>query len=125
MPVHITIEGFESLTNQQMFDMAVAHIAGTRQQSYKDGTCCYSGTGCNAAPFIKPEKRLAADSHGGWSMLVSHGLVSNHAEEFIEDLQDAHDRALRGNFMPEWKERMQSLAWRYDLDQTSINAVEV
>lgn len=96
--MNITIDGFEQLTKQQMFDMAFAHINSTGVPSVLPGTttCTYSGSGCNAAVLIKPELRVMADetNQNSWGSLVSRGLAPSHEREFIQGLQLVHDRAV-------------------------------
>ena len=95
---YITIDGFESLTKQQMFDISAKHILGTGKCSLNSaGTCSYAGSGCAAAPFIKPEYRDKADNYGtspagtSWHDLVEGGYAPAHEQKFVTDLQLSHD----------------------------------
>ena len=116
-----SIEGFDSLTKQQMFDMSAAHILSTKRKScYEDAPkCFYSGSGCGAAVFIKPEGREVCDNsiNGTWEGLASDGLVSSHEAEFVQKLQWAHDDASSSpeDFLDSWKTRMRSVAAEYRL----------
>jgi hypothetical protein len=90
------IDGFDKLTKQQLFDISRKHLEGTGQCSVRthDGLCVYSGTGCGAAPFIKPEHRRDADRYGSWrSLIKQEGFASTHESNFVVALQRAHDSA--------------------------------
>lgn len=116
-PTYITIDGFEQLTKQQLFDISLNHIRTTRERSMGDGgaDCTYQGKGCAAAPFIKPEHREFADTGGiglnaaPWSTLASKMLVPGHESVLVQSLQHCHD--LAGNdFMKDYEQRMSNLA---------------
>ena len=116
-----SIEGFDSLSRQQLFDMSAAHILSTKRKScYEDAPkCFYSGSGCGAAVFIKPEGREVCDNsiNGTWEGLASDGLVSSHEAEFVQKLQWAHDDASSSpeDFLDSWKTRMRGVAAEYRL----------
>lgn len=95
MDEFITIEGFESLTEQQLFDMSVRHVGSNSRPSVdQEGVCSYAGIGCGAAPFIKPHERPRSElTNRTWGALYQQELVPEHHWEFILDLQQAHDRA--------------------------------
>lgn len=100
------IEGFEQLTLQQIFDMSLNHLRTTRVKSVAPLTssCLYGGTGCAAAPFLKPEKRKELDDTGSWSWisLVEEGIVPGHMRGQIRSIQAIHDNCSdfrSGNFM--------------------------
>lgn len=122
-----TINEFESLTKQQMFDMAAKHIITTRQQSVdEDCQCCYSGSGCAASVFLKPECREKADnlSAPGWIRLADRGYVPVHEKTFIGELQLCHDSATNGEaFFYNWIRRMHELAKSYGLGTAVLDEV--
>lgn len=129
----IVIDGFEDLTQEQMFDMSLDHIATTRKASLcPDGGCIYGGSGCNAAPFLTPEGRIYADTKYrgmGWGTLVDKGEVPKHHEGIIYALQGAHDYAAvrHGSdtvgFMLTYVSRMAEIAGGYKLDTTKLQAL--
>lgn len=88
------IDGFENMTKQQLLDLSVAHLLGTRKPGVRENTsaCVYSGSGCGAAPFIKEAFRGEADREGSWEG-VSAAFGSHHEMDFIMALQRAHDDA--------------------------------
>ena len=122
----ITIDGFEQLTQQQIFDMAVEHIGNTKQKSICGKGCVYSGSGCNAAPLLKPEYHRTADATGSWQDLVESKLVPKTNFLFIDELQSAHDDSYNDeSFMRTWYYKMFNLAEIYKLDTTKINALPI
>lgn len=122
----LTIEGFESLTKQQLFDISLSHIRTTREQSMNGTvTCTYQGKGCAAAPFIRPDQRAAADRGCGvrtsspWEVLaMDDGLVPQHEWKFVQQLQSCHDLAGQYNFMLSYERRMEALAREFSLTYT-------
>jgi len=122
-----TIPGFKKMSKQRIFNLAVAHIAKTRQPSVNDdGNCAYAGSGCNAAPLLLPSAHVAMDKIGGWDELVAKGKVPENNADFIERLQAAHDQAWtrhRDNFMEMWKDNMYNLANRYNLSVSTLHKV--
>ena len=128
MSKFITIDDFENLTKQQMFDMAAKHILTTKKKSVSEhGACLYSGSGCAASVFIKPEFRKTADDLDsldgtGWSHLVCENLVPDHLPKFVVDLQVAHDCSDSGpNFLTDYVQRMCVVAARYKLDSSILD----
>lgn len=103
--MHWTIPEFTSLTKQQLFDRALEHITETGCASFDDvaGQCLYSGSGCNAAPFLKPEYREMADDFSGWHNLLLNNKVPDHYAGFIGALQDAHDNAGVTGSIQNWR----------------------
>lgn len=127
MSKYATIEGFEQLTKQQMFDMSVEHISKTRKKSVKEGewgssTCSYSGIGCAAAPFIRPELRESAEGNS-WHVLSRDGRVPLHNSDLVQELQDCHDAARTEYFMRDWKYGMKQLAVRENLSTEKLDRV--
>lgn len=124
---HITIEGFEALTQQQLFDMSAKHIIeqGKPGQS-SSGTCSYKA-GCAASIFIKHDERSYADDSGSWEDLEIHGDVPETHSDFVERLQICHDRAAietfkdgGEGFIADWSARMQILAKQYNLNTDAL-----
>ena len=118
MTQYITIEGFESLTKQQMFDMSAKHVLANGRRSTDAGGCVYSGIGCAAAPFIKPEDREAADSAEAgstWPFLCSANLVPGHNSGLVAAMQRCHDSADSNGFVKDFKKRMREVAEWYNL----------
>jgi len=120
----ITIPGFTGLSIQQLFDLSARHILTTRKRSTNDEGCTYSGCGCAAAPFLDPNERLYADSYGSWPGLVCEGLAPDHHASFIHKLQMCHDGAHNdATFMKDWAAEMRTLADRYKLDASILDAL--
>lgn len=126
------IDGFETLTMQQAFDMAAAHIGKTGKKSMRYGDsstcpvpmCCYSDSGCNASVFIKPEFHGELDflEDPGWEHLVYNGHVPNHLSSFIPQLQNAHDDTFDGErFRDSYLRNMRQLAEDYGLYTDGID----
>ena len=118
MTQYITIEGFESLTKQQMFDMSAKHVLANGRRSTNDGGCVYSGIGCAAAPFIKPEYREDADrveAGSSWPFLCSANLVPGHNSGLVTAIQKCHDSAGSACFVGDIKKRMLEVAEWYNL----------
>jgi hypothetical protein len=123
-----TVDGFNELTSQQMFDMAVEHIQKTRMRSQANDLpgCSYSGIGCAASVFLKPEYREKADStgSGSWYSLINYGVASSHNAELISFLQSAHDDTTSGKnsekFMREWNSGMRQAAALFDIDTSKL-----
>ncbi len=97
MSNYITIPNFEQLTRQQMFDMAAKHIMSTGvpsvvQRADSQWTCCYRGTGCNAAPFL--QRDLLAEKHEiNWYAMTVHKFAPEYEVFFVRGLQAVHDSA--------------------------------
>jgi hypothetical protein len=118
------IPGFKKLSKQRILNMAVAHIAVTRQLSIRDGGCVYGESGCNAAPLLTPDGRALADSIGSWDYLVETGVVPGNNAAFIKELQEAHDSVrIAQDFMPTWKDNMRKLAERWNLSTSTLDKV--
>lgn len=120
-----TIPGFQKMSKQRIFNMAVAHIAKTRQASMDSGgSCAYAGSGCNAAPLLRESCRADADNIGAWDELVERRIVPTTNAEFIRELQYAHDDASStNNFMEGWSRRMRNLATEYNLSTSTLDKV--
>ena len=119
---YITIPGFEKLSKQELFDMSAAHICSTRQKSYGSVVgCSYAGSGCAAAPFIRPEHRQRADKYGTWARQVDLLLAPDHETSFVLALQCCHDFATERGFFDDWKRNMCSLAERHGLSTAKLD----
>lgn len=126
---YITIPNFSRLKPQTLFNRAVKHIGKTQRQSLKNGVCCYGGTGCNAAPFIREDQREAADALGSsssWAELVQAGMVPQTNKQFISELQSAHDKIgpeYGMGFMQSYDHRMRELAEEHGLNTKALDAL--
>ncbi len=124
MSNYLTIDGLESMTEQQNFGLSAKHIMTTQQKSVSDnGLCVYSGIGCAASVFIKPEFREEADStgSGSWNALTGYGVAPLHNLNLICLLQNAHDDAPSGErFIPGWNSNMRDIADTYNLDVSKL-----
>ena len=130
----LTIDGFETLTRQQLFDMSASHIMTQGKPGMAStGNCSYS-QGCAASVFIKPELIAEADSGGSWDDLEREEYVPETNSDFVNKLQLAHDRAalaalasLRddssdlGGFMADWSQRMRDIAKVYNLNTEALS----
>ena len=134
-----TIEGFESLTSQQAFDLSASHILKTKQKSVRldqspnGGTpiqsCVYSGIGCAASVFLKDdETRAKCDNRAGkaggssWYALCGSGLVDPANAVLISLLQQAHDCVENDDdFLDCWKENMRNIANVNKLDASILD----
>lgn len=118
-----TIEGFEKLSRQELFDMSLAHVRKTGQKSkFPDGSgCAYTGVGCAAACFLREECKGQADVAGGhnngtpWGQLLQHGKVPRHEKNLVADLQWCHDQSRNDSFMFDYEQSMSTLAFREGL----------
>lgn len=121
---YFTIDGFEQLSKQQMFDMAVTHLARTRQRSsLLSGACTYSGVGCAASVFLKPESRETADkviSVPAWHHLAERGFVPSNYVGFVSELQRCHDGADGERFVDSVRGRLFHLAEEHQLDDSKL-----
>lgn len=124
----LTIDGFEAMTPQQVLDMSVKHLCETKQRSELNGRCSYQGSGCAAAPFLRPECRQRADTAHegrsmGWVGMVRALLVPDVHAELVSDLQYAHDGAYDpyGDFLPQFLRAAHHVATERNLDTTLID----
>lgn len=124
-----TIHGFEKLTQQEIFDKAAHHILSTGKKSVEEcGTCTYSGSGCAAAPFIKPEYRdhVVGVWPPVWNSMEMHRRKGfnrpMHEGDLIRAIQVCHDRSTNDKgFVSEFKERMRVVAIRYNLNTKALS----
>lgn len=129
---YITIDDFEQLTLQQLFDISAKHILSTGKKSFvkrqlgeSGSSCTYSGSGCAAAPFIRPECREEADKNTdgtSWAMLRHSRLVPEKHTSLVSDLQSCHDNNSEGtSFITDWKLSMTNIARKWDLNTDVLN----
>lgn len=130
----ITIEGFESLSKQDMFDKAAAHIiANGPSFNIALDACRYGGSGCAAAVFIREDLRAIADQHGSWRTLETMRLVPLHNFELIRSLQDTHDGSVlaakdngvidHNNFFTLWQAEMKTIAKFHGLSSAAVDNI--
>lgn len=114
MNAFCTIDGFESLTAQQVFDMSKKHLLEQNKKStHVDGTCMYrakKGLMCAAGIFLKDERAEECEMND-WNYLVYYGFVPDNNCELIYGLQYVHD----GCTVEEWPEELEQLAKHYSL----------
>ena len=115
MNSYCTIDGFEKLTAQQVFDISAKHLLTQMEKSEgTDKVCRYRGTEgrmCAAGPFLKDES--VHDCEGGiWVHLIEYKLVPSSNSELIQHLQWVHDC----NGADSWKTLLKSTALRFNLE---------
>lgn len=133
MSKFITIEGFEKLSKQELFDMAAKHVLKNGEPSLDSNgaVCLYGGIGCAAAPFIKQGEHNTADKgneHGetSWKSLFMADLVPEHFADFVMHLQGCHDSWTCADkdsttFVQHFKTRMGILGQAEGLDISVLN----
>lgn len=93
----ITIDGFEDMSAQEIFDISAGHLLGQMRKSQdEEGTCRYRGPEglmCAAGPFldgnkISPGKLVEGMS---WLSLLSLGHVPEEHADLVSRLQAIHD----------------------------------
>ncbi len=117
----ITIEGFETKSKQELFDMAAKHIiANGPSFNTSLQSCRYGGSGCAAAVFICDHLRSFADGIGSWRSLLAQNVIPENNFELVRSLQDTHDGAVLAakedgvinvsNFFTRWQFDMRTIA---------------
>ena len=137
----LTIDGFESMTPQQIFDLSAKHMLTTKKKSVSDnGLCVYSGIGCAASVFLKDdEARRYCDalnpdaaegkpsSESGWESLVNLGLAPKEHLQLLMALQITHD-GLDGSeddvFFSTWLKSIRNIARSSELDASILDQGE-
>lgn len=127
---YITIDGFEELTEQQLFDMSVNHIrkkgkpAVTSLVSSLQRRCSYEH-GCAASVFIDKQFISVAEDNGSWLTLFNRKLVPVTYFNLIFELQIAHDSNAFGvtseNFLKKFECSVKNIAEKYNLKYTEVN----
>ena len=123
---YLTIPGFENMSRQELFNASARHLLRTGKKSClpDDGSCCYQGSGCAAAPFLAPGNHAIADTAvvlPTWKVLATNNLVPPHEVEFVGALQRCHDTAAVEAFMPQWGYEMRQLADDWGLDASILD----
>lgn len=112
------IPGFESLTKQQLFDMAAKHVLTNGRPSFDEygGQCSYKGIGCAAAPFLTEKAREVLN--GSWGSLARGGYVPDNNKKFVQQIQDCHNLNSRGSdgFVNLFKISMKDVAKQHNLN---------
>lgn len=124
-----TIDGFKELTKQQMFDMSAKHVLANGRPSVNSTTlsCVYSGIGCAAAPFLRPEERAKIDNGNDetdWLSLNRNDIVPSHEVVFVYGLQCCHDvnyKKPNAEFVSSFKAQMRNLASSENLDDSILD----
>lgn len=124
---YLTVPNFSQMSLQTLFDRAVNHIGSTGKKSFKGTRCCYGGSGCNAAPFLREDARKLADTadmgySAGWDHLAADGLVPSTNSDFMSRLQSAHDNSTQGKeFRKTYDAGMRALAKKYLLNTKALD----
>lgn len=118
MDNYFTIDGFENLSSQEVFDMALAHVRKTGKKSFEEvvRSCEYGGIGCAASPFLKDEYKDIADKTGQWRGLFNAKLVPLKHLELVSSIQTCHDDADSTKFLTDFENRMKDVANEYTLN---------
>jgi hypothetical protein len=131
-----SIDGFDSLSKQEIFDKSVSHVLKNGQPSMNDDSidiqCQFGGIGCGTAPFLKPSCRRFADNYSskeGWSVsaswdsLATDGKVSDHFVGLVTKLQQAHDEASKSSdFLDAYRYEAEQVARIFSLSTAVITA---
>lgn len=123
-----TIDNLPDMTAQEVFDTAAKHVLTNGRPSLNRKNCVYSGIGCAAAPFLKPEFTKRADEVGNWMTLHTRNKVPDNHLSLIVELQSCHDDAARyrssrdsAGFISGFKFNMRNVAERFKLDASILN----
>lgn len=110
---YATIDGFESLTAQQVFDISAGHLLKQMQRSEDGENCRYRGKNglmCAAGPFLKDEYAEKCEGTG-WYGLHIDGLAPRTNSKLIRELQMVHDACDPS----EWRGQLEAVAVRHGL----------
>jgi hypothetical protein len=125
----ITIAGFESLSQQRIFDMAAEHVMKNGKPAMIDGVCSYVGIGCAASVFLDDPASAPICS---WPGIVSRGKAPDHEQGLIYAIQKAHDsnaykgyglegnRKENGTFIADFMASMLEISAKYKLNPGSL-----
>lgn len=111
------IEGFNSLTKQQIFDMAAKHVLSNGRACYINGACSYAGIGCAASVFLHEEVR--STTIGSWSYIMNLEGGSRHESQLIQQIQWVHDDFANldaDDFIEQFVKGMREIADRFSLN---------
>ena len=91
---YATIEGFEELSAQEVFDRSKDHLLKQGVRSASDfGRCKYRGPEglmCAAGIFLRPESAAGCEDKG-WLDLRDRGRVPSTHADLVRELQYIHD----------------------------------
>lgn len=95
---YATIDGFENLTPQQVFDISKNHLLAQNRKSRTDapegeGFCAYRGQNgamCAAGPFLKDEEASKCEGDNWYSLNQAHKVPAAHYD-LVYALQEVHD----------------------------------
>ena len=115
---YATIDGFEHLTPQQVFDISKNHLLTQNEKSMVQGEsasagikiCAYRGENskmCAAGPFLKDEEASKCEGND-WTSLYKYHLVPSIHSELVTALQDVHDYS-------------EPSAWEMELESVAVN----
>lgn len=110
---YATIDGFESLTAQEVFDISAGHLLKQMKRSESGEGCMYRGPDgrmCAAGPFLKDENVAKCEGRS-WFGLMKDKRVPDTNLKLIGELQMVHDASFPGN----WPHKLEALAIRHDL----------
>lgn len=110
------IEGFESLTPQQCFDMAAKHVLSTGKQCQIGVACSYRGIGCAASVFLTEEGKQ--ELVGSWAHIVKGYNLPEENVMLIHDIQECHDNWADGHgelFLEFFERKMREVAMDHNL----------
>lgn len=115
-----TIEGFEDLTPQQVFDISAKHLLTQSEKSMDfAGACLYDngmGEKCAAGVFLTGD---VSDYEGmGWYDLVNSGVAPPNNIDIISSLQEVHDTV----DVPDWPQFLMAVADKYELSKEVLIA---
>lgn len=116
MDQYATIDGFEKLSAQEVFNISAKHLLkqGKKSESARDGNCKYRGPEgrmCAAGPFLKDEHTYACENKT-WGTLVAIRRVPPNNDRLICKLQHVHD-----HYCPEdWLVKLMELAIEHGLN---------
>lgn len=108
---------------QLIFDTCLAHVRGTQSKSTDaDGNCTYAGIGCAIAPLLKSPEDVSDTQVLGlvrWYTGIFKDWVKTDDPYFLDAIQEAHDLAPLGDFMPTFEFRMKKIAEDFNLQYSN------
>jgi len=104
--------------SQELFNRAYLAIIKQGRPARTESRMCFyrhrDGTKCAIGHLITDEEYLPEMEGYGVQKLYDRGLRPHL--DLLHDLQQAHDQSSPDNFIPEFKQRMASIARRHNLD---------